>query len=537
MPMSSSEQRSMARSLAVVGTATLTSRVTGLLRDVVLAWVLGASMPADCFFAAFRIPNFLRRIFAEGSMSTAFIPVFTELQTIRGREAAFRLGSILLSWLLPLLAAVSAAGVLLAPQIVSVLTPGWIKDPQKFSLTVTLTRLMFPYILLISLAALAMGMLNAQGHFAAPAFAPVLLNLTMIASGLVASSLTDQPVLGIAIGVLLGGIGQILLQLPPLRAKGFRFRPQLAPKDPHLRKVGKLLLPSLVGSTVYQVNMVVITILASLLPAGSLSYLFYADRLMEFPLGVFAIALGTVALPTMSHQAARGDMEALKQTLGFAFRQVTLVMLPATVGLIVLREPLMEVIFQRGKFDPMATRLSAQALLCYAVGLWFVAQIRVVGPFFYAMQDTRTPMWAAIVSLAGNVLFALILMGPFSHAGLALAVSLAAFVQLGILMERLGRRLQGIPWGILLRYVPKVILASALMGGFCTLAADWLPWGSQVPLLRRALALAGTVLMGVILYGSVLGILGVEDLKELLRDLLAKRSRSGREGKSSGTPV
>ncbi len=523
MPMSSSNPTSMARSLAVVSLATLASRLTGLLRDVVLAWVLGASMSADCFFAAFRIPNFLRRIFAEGSMSTAFIPVFTELQAGRGQAAAFRLGSILLSWLLPLLSLVSTAGVLLAPQIVSIMTPGWLQDPEKFSLTVTLTRVMFPYILLISVAALAMGMLNAHGHFAAPAFAPVLLNLAMIASGVAASRLMDQPVLGIAVGVLVGGVGQILLQLPALRARGFRFHGELAPRDPYLRKVGKLFVPSLVGSTVYQVNMVVITILASLLPEGSLSYLFYADRLMEFPLGVFAIALGTVALPAMSRQAARGDMEALKQTLGFSFRQVTLLMVPATVGLIVLREPLMEVIFQRGRFDPMATRLSAQALLCYAAGLWFVAQIRVVAPFFYALQDTRTPMWAAMVSLGGNVGFALLLMEPFSHAGLALAVSLAAALQLGILLERLGRKLRGIPWKLLLRYLPKVILASAVMGGGCALAAAYLPWGSGVPLFRRALCLGGTVLLGALLYGGALALLGVEDLKELLRGLLARR--------------
>jgi len=507
----------MARSVAVVGLATLASRVTGLLRDVVLAWVLGASMPADCFFAAFRIPNFLRRIFAEGSMSTAFIPVFTELQATRGLEAAFRLASILLSWLLPLLALVSAAGIVLAPQIVTIMTPGWVHDPEKFSLTVTLTRVMFPYILLISVAALAMGMLNAHGHFAAPAFAPVLLNLAMIFSGLLASRVMAQPVLGIAAGVLLGGAGQILLQVGPLRARGFRFHGGFAPGDPHLCKVGKLFLPSLVGSTVYQVNMVVITILASLLPQGSLSYLFYADRLMEFPLGVFAIAIGTVALPAMSQQVARGDMEALRATLGFAFRQVTLIMVPATLGLILLREPLMEVIFERGRFDPVATRMSAQALLCYAVGLWFVAQIRVVAPFFYAMQDTKTPMRAAIVSLAANVLLALLLMRPLSHAGLALAVSLAAMLQLAILMKRLGHKLGGIPWALLLRYLPRVMVACSVMGVFCALAVGHASWGPGVPMVKRALALGGTVLAAALLYGGALAALGVGDLKDLLR--------------------
>lgn len=532
MAMSSPEHGSMTRSVAVVGVATLASRATGLLRDVVLAWILGASMPADAFFAAFRIPNFLRRIFAEGSLSTAFIPVFTELQVSKGPAAAFRLASILLSWLLPVLGTISAAGALFAPQIVSIMTPGWIQDPEKFSLTVTLTRLMFPYILLISVAALAMGMLNAQGHFAAPAFAPVLLNLAMIASGVIGSRLMEQPALGIAIGVLLGGISQILLQLGPLIARGFRFNGEFSPGDPHLRKVGRLFLPSLIGSTVYQVNMVVITILASLLPSGSLSYLFYADRLMEFPLGVFAIALGTVALPTMSRQAAKGDMGALRETLGFAFRQVSLVMIPATVGLIVLREPLMEVIFQRGRFDPIATRMSAQALLCYAVGLWFVAEIRVVAPFFYALQDTRTPMVAATVSLGANVLLAILLMGPFSHGGLALAVSLAAVIQLAILLQRLGRRLGGIPWGLLLHHLPRVLLASVLMGGLCGLAATWTPWGPQVSFLQRAGALLGIVLVAAGLYSGLLVALRVGDLGKMVWGLRGRARAASREERS-----
>lgn len=510
------EHGSMTRSVFVVGGATLTSRVTGLIRDVVLAWVLGASIPADAFFAAFRIPNFLRRIFAEGSLSAAFIPVFTELHVKEGPAAAFRLASIILTWLLPLLTVVSAAGVLFAPHIVSIMTPGWIQHPQKFTLTVSLTRTMFPYILLISLAALAMGMLNAQGHFAAPAFAPVLLNLAMIGSAVVCAQSMEEPVLGIAVGVLLGGMGQILLQLWPLRQRGFRLKPELTARDANLRKVGRLFLPSLVGSTVYQVNMVVITILASLLPSGSLSYLFYADRLMEFPLGVFAIALGTVALPTMSRQAAQGDTEALKQTLGFAFRQVSLIMVPATVGLIVLREPLMEVVFERGRFDPVATRMSAQALLCYAVGLWFVAQIRVVAPFFYALQDTSTPMVSATAALCGNVVAALVLMKPLAHGGLALAVSLSSALQLAILLRRLGQRLQGIPWGLLLRNLARVLLASIIMGCLCSLAAGWLPWGVGVPFIQRAMCLVGVILLGMATYLLLLVAMRVDDLTRLL---------------------
>jgi putative peptidoglycan lipid II flippase len=535
--MSSAPQRadhgSMTRSAAVVGGGTLISRVTGLARDVVLAWVLGASLSADAFFAAFRIPNFLRRIFAEGSLSTAFIPVFSDVLTNQGRAPAFRLACLILNWLAPTLVLVSAAGIVFAPEVVSVLTPGWTGDTEKFNLTVTLTRVMFPYILLISVAALAMGVLNAQGHFASPAFAPVLLNLAMIGSGVVASRFLPEPAIGIACGVLLGGLAQILLQLFPLRTRGFRYGLRFSPSDPHLRQVGRLFVPSLVGSTVYQINMVVITVLASLLPQGSLSYLFYADRLMEFPLGVFAIAVGTVALPIMSRHAARGDLNGLREILGFAFRQVSLIMVPATVGLIVLREPLMSVFFQRGRFDPVATQMSAQALLYYSVGLWFVAQIRIVAPAFYALKDTVTPMVAATVSIAANLLLSLALMGPMAHGGLALAISIAAALQLIILLRRLGPRVGGIPRPLLTRALGKVLLSSMLMGIVCWLVVRWVDWLGDTTFAVRAAVLAVSVTTGALCYGLLLFLLRVEDLRHLLRAFLDRQRR----GEDPTTPL
>lgn len=512
-----SSQTRIARSVAVVGLGTLTSRITGLARDVVLAWILGASFQADAFFAAFRIPNFLRRVFAEGSLSTAFVPVFTELYLKEKLKTAFDLGSAVLSWLLPCLVLVSAAGVIFAPQIVAVMTPGWSNDPEKFSLTVVLTRWMFPYILLISCAALAMGMLNAQGHFASPAFAPVFLNLSLIFAALVSHKWVEVPVVGIAWGVLLGGIAQVLVQVPFLWKRGFRPRLGLLQQNPHLKKVRRLLGPSLLSSTVYQVNMIVITVLASLLPSGSLSYLFYADRLMEFPLGVFAISVGTVALPALSREAAKADRLGLERTLGFAFRNVSLIMVPATVGLIVLREPLMEVIFQRGRFDPVATKMSAQALMCYAVGLWFIGQLRVIGPLFYALQDTKTPTIAAIASLIVNLFLALALMRPLYHSGLALALSLSAAFQLGLLMHRIGDKLHRIPWEELFKDFHKVLIASALMGLVCGAASSLVPWGAGSPFVIRTAGLAGLVLGGALFYTLTLAILKVEDLKRLLK--------------------
>jgi putative peptidoglycan lipid II flippase len=517
----------MTRSAAVVGAATLASRITGLFRDVVLAWVLGASMPADAFFAAFRIPNFLRRIFAEGSLSAAFIPVFTEVQAREGRPSAFRLASVILNWLVPILLIVCAAGVAFAPQLVHVMTPGWVQHPEKFSLTVELTRITFPYILLISVAALAMGVLNAQGHFFSPAFAPVLLNLAMISAALLASQSAREVTAVIAVGVLLGGGAQILLQAPALWRKGYRYQWGLAPRDPNVRRVGRLFVPSLIGSTVYQVNMIVIQILASLLPDGSLSYLFYADRLMEFPLGVFAIAVGTVALPALSRHAATEDMAMFRETLAFAFRQVSLIMIPAAVGLIVLREPLISVIFQRGRFDPVATQMSAQALLWYSVGLWFVAEIRVLAPAFYALKDTTTPMKAAVVAICANILFSLLLMAPLAHGGLALAISLSAMVQMGILLWKLRPLLKEGGWNRLLGPMGKTILASGVMGLLCWLVASGVDWTGATPFLTRTLLLGASIAVGIAIYLSLLYVLRVKDLKDLVQ---AFRGRSGRGG-------
>lgn len=517
----------MTRSAAVVGGGTLASRVLGLVRDMVLASVLGASMPADAFFAAFRLPNLLRRMFAEGSLTSAFVPVFTEVHANEGRGAAINLATVTLNWLLLVLLVISAGGIVVAPQIVTVLTPGWIQDPEKFSLTVSLTRIMFPYILLVSMMALAMGILNAQGHFAAPSIAPALLNISLIATALWASRFMEQPAYGVAFGVLLGGLAQVLLQMPPLWLRGFRYRWGLSPYNPHLRRVGRLFFPSLIGSGVYQVNMVIITILASLLPHGSLSYLYYADRLVQFPLGVFAIAVGTAALPAMSRHAAQGDIDGLHETLGYAFRQVSLIMIPAAIGLIVLREPIMNLLFQRGRFDPLATRMSAQALLGYSVGLWFVAEIRVVAPAFYALKDTLTPMMAATLAIVINVLLSLLLMGPLGHAGLALAISISSIFQLGVLLWKLGPRLGGIDWRGMLGSTPKVLAASGAMGLLCWIIVHGKNWTGAIPLVEKMGVLGGSILAGILFYGVSLHLLKVAELRDLLSAFVA-RLREGR---------
>jgi len=335
-----SENTRVTKAAGVVGSATLLSRIFGFVRDAVIAWYFGTGLSSDAFFVAFRIPNLLRRLFGEGSLSISFIPVFTEYLSNRGRSEAFDLARSAVRLLSVLLVLTAIAGILLAPLVVRIIAPGWSGAPEKYQLTVTLTRIMFPYIFFIGLVALAMGILNVLGHFAAPALAPVFLNIAMIGSIFFISPYMEDPVMGLAIGVLVGGALQLVLQLPFLIRKGFYFWQKATLYHPGLKKIGKLMLPATFGAAVYQINILVGTLLATLLPEGSVSYLYYADRLVQFPLGVFAIATATAVLPSLSRQAAANDFQSLRDTFNHALNLVFFITIPAMVGLIVLRVPI-----------------------------------------------------------------------------------------------------------------------------------------------------------------------------------------------------
>jgi putative peptidoglycan lipid II flippase len=357
-----SENTRVTKAAGVVGAATLLSRLFGFIRDVVIAWFFGAGLSSDAFFVAFRIPNLLRRLFAEGSLSIAFIPVFTEYLTVKGKEEAFKLAGSAMWLLSMILAVVAVLGILLSPVIIKVIAPGFIDSPEKYFLTVNLTRIMFPYIFFIGLVALSMGILNSLGHFAAPALAPVFLNIAMICSVFFISPYMSDPVTGLAIGVLIGGVLQLALQIPFLIKKGLYFWQRIKIFHPGLKRIGVLMLPAVFGAAVYQINILVGTLLASLLPEGSVSYLYYADRLVQFPLGIFAIATATAILPSLSRQAASRDLEAVKATFAHAMNLVLFITIPSMVGLIVLREPIVALLFKRGVFDSEATQLTAYAL-------------------------------------------------------------------------------------------------------------------------------------------------------------------------------
>ncbi|TFG91994.1 MAG: murein biosynthesis integral membrane protein MurJ [Syntrophobacterales bacterium] len=517
MPQKETENTRVVKAAGVVGLATLLSRVFGFIRDVVVAGFFGAGLATDAFFVAFRIPNLLRRLFAEGSLTIAFIPVFTEYLKKKSREEALELASIAFTLLSIVLALVSVAGILLSPWIVMVMAPGFTDVPDKYALTVFLTRLMFPYIFFISLVALCMGILNSLRHFAAPALAPVILNVCMIASVFALRGFFADPILSLAVGVMAGGILQLVMQFPFLLKVGVRLKPNFRFSHPGIKRIERLMLPAVFGAAVYQVNIFIGTILASLLPEGSVSYLYYADRVVELPLGVFAIAVGTAALPSFSEQAAEEDYERLKRTISFSLRLILFVTIPAMVALIILRVPIISVLFQRGQFDAASTVFTAQALLYYAVGLWAFSCIRVVVSAFYALQDTKTPVKIAVVALLVNVVMSVALMFPMRHSGLALATSIASAVNIVVLTVLLGRRvgrfLQKDFWTSVLR----TTLASGVMWVSIAVVNKTLGWDSAGAFSERLLFLTMAIAVGFVVFALSSFILGSSEVKALLR--------------------
>jgi putative peptidoglycan lipid II flippase len=520
-----SEDEAVTRAAGVVGIYTLLSRILGLLRDILIANFFGSGMSADAFFVAFRIPNLLRRLFAEGSFSVAFIPVFTEYLRKRSKQDAVILAQAVCTLLTLILTVVSIVGIVFAPLIVRIIAPGFGAAGEKYALTVLLTRIMFPYIFLVSVLALFSGILNAVKHFAAPAMAPVFLNLSMIAALVLLVPSMRNPTVGLAIGVIVGGIVQMLLQVPFILKNGFSLAPRWLPSHPALRRIGALMLPTIFGSAIYQINQLVGTLLATLLEEGSVSYLYYADRLVQFPLGVFAIAISTAVLPSLSREAADGDLEGLRGTISHAIRLTMFITIPAMMGLIVLGEPIVRLLFQRGAFDVPSTDLTARALLYYSVGLWAFAGLRVFVSAFYSLQDTKTPVKVAVIAMALNLIFSLILMRtPLEHGGLALALSLASTVQLVILILLLRRRIGGIEGKAVLGSMVKSLVSSMIMAiGIYGLSLKVFPamfTGTVVGLTFGVLLVVGA---GILIYLISARLLGCTELTSVMNVVRRRR--------------
>ncbi len=509
-----SENSQIAKAAGIVGAATLTSRILGFIRDAVIAWFFGAGFSSDAFIAAFRIPNLLRRLFAEGSLSAAFIPIFTEYILKQGQAEAFHLARSAFRLLSAVLVITAISGVLFSPWIVRLIAPGFSAD--KLSLTIILTRLMFPYIIFIGLVALCMGILNVLGHFSAPAFAPALLNLSIIGAVFFISPSLTPPAIGLAVGVLIGGFLQLALQLPFLIRKGFYFWEKAKMIHPGLKRVGTLILPVILGGAVYQINILVGTLLGSLLDQGSITYLYFADRLVQFPLGIFAIATATALLPSLSRQAAKGDFNTLKDTFGQTLKLVFFIAIPASVGLIILREPIVALLFQRGEFDVQATRLTAQALLYYSIGLWAFSTVRIVTATFFAIQDTSTPLKIAGISIFANIVLGIALMKPLDHGGLAMATSLASMLNLVLLLGALRTRLGALGGKSIALSVCRSLSCSVVMGIGIRMAALVMVPDKNSTLTGLIAGVTGSIVIGLCIYGAASYIIKSPELNRVL---------------------
>ncbi len=418
---------------AVVSGATLLSRILGFVRDALIAMLLGAGFYSDAFFIAFRLPNVLRKFFSDGVLSISFIPSFTGCLIKGGPEDAFSMARSACFMLSVLSTAAAVAGILFAPFLVRIIAPGFFQESHKFAVTVLLTRMMMPYVICISLSALCMGILNCLGHFAAPAAAPVVFNMVIICFAAVVAPHMALPAAGLALGIVAGGIIQLLLQFPFLSQRGFFLFRRTALIHPGAVRAGKTILPVIIGAAAYQINVVVSTFMASTLQEGSISYLYYADRLVQFPLALFAVSVSIVLLPGLSRKIAEGSLPAASELFSQGVRLVFFITLPAMAGLIALREPVVSLLFQQGVFDEAAVRETASALLFFGVGLWAFSGTRLFVTLFYALSDVRTPLIAGLVSVAVNGILTLVLMKLMGHKGVALAISLASILNFMIL--------------------------------------------------------------------------------------------------------
>lgn len=510
-----SHRRKITTATMSMAIATTCSRVAGLVRDVVVARMFGAGFATDAFFMAFTIPNLLRRFFGEGSLTAAFVPTFAEVYQQQGEEEAQKLANRCVTLLLIVMLVVVSNGVLASPWIVKGIGYGFGEVPGKLELTNFLNQLMFPYIGLVSMLALLTGILNVHGHFFLPSLSPLFLNISMIISALMLGQRFQQPVTALAVGVIVGGLVQLLLQYPALLRYRIRFRLDWSFwSDSNLRRVVLLMVPGIAGVAIYQINVVVTRLMASFLPEGSVSYLYYGQRLFEFPQGIFIVSLAQAALPAMSRQVAAEDWDGLQESLRFALALIAIFTLPATIGLILCAEPVYSLFFMGGQFDQVALQNTALTLVCFAPGLFFVGMSRIAAQTFYAMKDTKTPVKIAFWTLLVNAGSGFLLMFPLQHFGLAIALTLAsafnALVLLWLLRRRVGSFLQGAMLLPLIRSLPGCAVM-VLLVYFSLGLIDWQQPGNS---LLKGAVLAGAVGLGLVSYLGTCLLFRVEQISQ-----------------------
>lgn len=549
---------SVARSAGIVSLAIMGSRVLGLVRELVFAAFFGAGFATDAFIIAFRIPNLLRDLFGEGALSAAFVTTFTQKLNNEDERAAWRLANLVNNGLFLVLSLIALLGILFSPQIVHLLmdlnprhgTFDPIKAQQTYELAVQMTRIMFPFLLMISLAAVAMGVLNTKGIFGIPASASTMFNVGSIFGGLLCSyvlapdyiaaitrailqgqrlELNQQAaaraIIGMAIGTLIGGVMQWLIQVPSLRKVGYRWQPIISFQDEGVRQVMKLMTPAIIGAAAVQVNVLVSTNFASSLGEGPVSWLNYAFRLIQFPIGVFGVAISTATITKTAREAAQGKLDEFRKTIASSLRLTMLLTIPSTIGLVVLAKPIIGMIYERGRFTAVDTNQTAEALMYYALGLTAYSAIKVLAPAFYALKDTRIPMLASVLSIITNYFVAKLSIESFGigHRGLALSVSAVALINFAVLFFFLRRKLAGIEgWGLLLAF-GKVLLAALLMGAACYFLSEQLMrfLGGQA-LWARLVNVMISVGVGVLVFGVAAKVLRVGELEQLSAALLRR---------------
>lgn len=508
------------RAAATISGLTLVSRVLGLVRETLVASVYGAGPLTDAFFVAFRLPNMLRRLFAEGAFTQAFIPVLAQSQQESPQETRRVLDAVatMLFWVLTVVVAV---GVVAAPGLVWLVASGLRQDAETFGIAVLMTRWMFPYILLISLVALAAAILNLSKRFAAPAFAPVLLNVSIILAALFLSRFFDPPVLALCAGVMIGGVLQLLWQVPSLVKIGLlpriRFTPWKALKDPAVQRVLKNMAPTLLAVSVSQFSLIINTQIASWLAPGSVSWVSYGDRLMEFPTSLLGIAMGTLLLPSLSQANAAGNTQRYSDLLDWGLRLALLLATPAMVGLALMAKPLTALLFHYGAFSTHDLLMTSHTVRAYGAGLVALTAVRILAPGFFAKQDVRTPVKIAVTVLVCTQLMNLVLVPWLAHAGLALSISLGAWLNAGWLLRGLKKRGSYIPRAGWRPFMLKVAVALAAMGVLLGFVSEYFDWGAMQsqPWLRIGLVL-GMVVGGALLYFGLLMAMGL-NIRQVMR--------------------
>ena len=505
------------KAAGAISLATSLSRILGYIKDMILAKYFGATGISDVFFVAFRIPNLLRELFAEGSMSSAVIPVLKEYQIKEGAEESKKIVKSLFTFIMIVVGGITMLGIIFSPLIVKVIAPGFIENYQKFELTVLLTKIMFPFLLFVSFAALTMGTLNTQNIFFVPALAPCFLNITIIVFVVGFSSFFFNPIVSVAVGVTCGGIFQWIVQLPSFYKNNFKLG--FALFHPAMKKIVILVIPTTIAMAVNQINIFVSTIIASFLPEGSVTYLYYSMRLIQLPIGIFGVAIGMAVLPALSQHIAEGKRDLLTNDFIFSLKFLLFLTIPSTIGLMMLKEPIVNTLFQRGAFDLTATVKTSSALLFYSIGILGTVGSKIITATFYSLQDTKTPVICAISGMVINIIFSILLMQSMKHNGLALAYSLAATTQLLMLGSFLKKQVPEISFSSIIPSFMKSTIASLISIGIAKLICQLNPdiWSHGEKMLLKFFYLGTVIIIAIFLYLLLCYLMKHEELGYILK--------------------